>query len=258
MPFNDLNAMEDAQELDDAGQSDIAVDRFRELLKTSPDYSLIRLKLADALSRLGKLDAAREQLQTILKTEPENLEAYYRLGGIELAGNDVDAAIAQFEHTLHDPPRADELLYVGQLLVQLGQPARGRTYVERAVTVDPQLADAYLSLGNADLYEQRLRDAEQRYRRALLANPNSIEAHAGLIKLLGKEGKFSEALPWAAAAAKLSPANAEIRLLHGTLLMGLNDLPAAEKEFEITCRLDPQQARAKQYLEQIRSATPQK
>lgn len=253
-----FNAMEDAQELDDGGQSDLAVARFRELLKTSPDYSLIRLKLADALSRLGKLDEARTELQTILKTEPENFEAYYRLGGIELAGNDVDAAIAHFEHTLHDPPRADELLYVGQLLVQLGQPAKGRTYVERAVTIDPQLADAYLSLGAADLHERRPRDAEQQYRRALQVNPNSIDAHLNLIKLLGQEGKFAEALPYAAAAVKLSPANVELRLLHGTLLLGLNNLPAAEKEFEITCRLDPRQTRAKQYLEQVRAALPRR
>ncbi len=253
-----FNAMEDAQELDDSGQSDLAVDRFRELLKTSPDYSLIRLKLADALSRLGKLDEARMELNTVLEKEPENFEAYYRLGGIELAEQHLEAGVAQFERTLHDPPGADELLYVGQLLVHFGQPGRGRSYLERAAAANPELADAYLSLGAIDALAQRPREAMQHYQEALRVNPHSIEAYSNIIKLMGKEGKFTEALPMAGTATRLAPANAELRMLHGTLLMALNRLPEAERELEIALRLDPRQNRAKQYLEQVRAALPQK
>ncbi|MDB5339997.1 MAG: tetratricopeptide repeat protein [Planctomycetaceae bacterium] len=253
-----FNAMEEAAALDQEGQSGLAEERLRALLQTEPEYSLIRLKLADVLNRRGKLEDARAELQKVLEREPENVEAYYRLGGIAIAEKRIDEAVTQFERTLHDPPGAAELLYVGQLFMQFGQPAKSRHYLDRALSVDPQLVEARISLGAINLLEQRPSDAEQQYRQALLADPRSIEARANLIKVLGTQQKFSEALPYAAAATKLSPANAELRFLHGTLLMALSNLPEAAREFEATVRLDPNHPRAKQFLEQVRSAMPKK
>lgn len=251
-----LNAIEDARELDEHGHLDQAVKKLQELVKTDPDYSQVRLNLADVLIRQRQFETARQELAEVLKREPENAEAYYRLGGIAIAEQQIDAALQLFDQTLSDPPGADQLLYLGQLLIQFGQPTAGRQYLERALSIDPQLADACLSLGGLDLQAQRIADAEQQYRRALQVNPRSIVARINLIKVLGTAQKFSDALPYATAATQLAPANAELRVLHGTLLMALGNLPQAASEFEVAVKLDPQDPRAKQLLEQVRTARP--
>ena len=251
-----LNAIEDARELDEQGHTDQAIQKLRDLVRAEPEYSLVRLNLADVLIRQRQFESARQELSEVLKREPENADAYYRLGGIAIAEQRLDEATKQFDRTLTDPPGANQLLYLGQLFVQFGQPESGRRYLDRALVIDPQLADAYLSLGGLDLQAQRPADAEQQYRKALQANPRSIVARTNLVKVLGTAQKFAEALPYATEATRLAPANAELRVLHGTLLMALGQLPQAAQQFEVAVRLDPQDARAKQLLQQVRSSLP--
>jgi len=251
-----FNAASDARQQHEQGRSAAAVAPLRAVLQDAPEYTLASLCLADALIRLGQFGEALAELEKALDFNPDKHEIRYRIGGIFLAQHRVDHAVQQFELTLSDPPQIDELLYVGQLLTQLGQPAAARPFLERALKIDPNSNDARLSLGSAFLATRQQADAEQQFRLALQANPKSVEAHQLLIQLLGSQQRFSEALPYAAAAIRLAPANAELHFLHGTLLMELNKLPEAAREFEATLRLEPQHARAKQFLEWIRGAQP--
>lgn len=253
-----FNAVTQARELHEQGQSAAAIPLLREVLQQAPDYTLASEIVADALAKLGRFDEALAELEKALDLNPDNRELHFRIGGIYLAQKQVDEAVQEFERTLSDPPLVDELVYVGQVLIQLGQPIKARPFIERALKLDPKSVDAHLTLANVLVAAQNLKEAEHELRLALKSNPNSLEARTQMVRLLGGQQRYAEALPHAAAAIRLAPANAELRFLHGTLLLALNRTAEAAGEFAEAVRLDPAHARARQFLDQSRGALPKK
>ncbi len=84
--------------------------------------------------------------------------------------------------------------------------------VERALSLDPDLADAYLARGDL-LWNHSYRFAHERavqeYRRALGLNPNLDHAHRGLARVFVHVGFFEEALGHAAKALEINPGNGQ-------------------------------------------------
>ncbi len=82
---------------------------------------------------------------------------------------------------------------------------------ERALALDPDLAEAYLARGDL-LWTRPYRWAHERaareYRRALSLNPNRDRAHEGLARVFVHVGFFEEALDHAARALEINPTNA--------------------------------------------------
>jgi len=83
---------------------------------------------------------------------------------------------------------------------------RAKTASTRALEHDPQLADAYTSLGKVlGWYEWNFSDAEQRLRRAVSLGPNYAEAHFALGSVLPTVGRLAEAVVEIRKALALDP-----------------------------------------------------
>ena len=81
---------------------------------------------------------------------------------------------------LADQPDDTNLLrLVGRASAELSLPD-ATSYLERAVEVEPQNADAWRDLGDALLYENRLRDATNAFRQAVELRPDDV---ASLVQL---------------------------------------------------------------------------
>ena len=72
----------------------------------------------------------------------------------------------------------------------------------------PQDARALFDAGYVADSQNRLDDAISLYRRAIAANPKSLEAHLSLGLLLARQGKLDDARPELTAATKLDPGEA--------------------------------------------------
>jgi Flp pilus assembly protein TadD len=72
----------------------------------------------------------------------------------------------------------------------------------------PQDARALFDAGYVADAENRLDDAAMFYRRAIVANPNSLEAHLSLGLLLARQGKLDEARSELVTATTLEPGEA--------------------------------------------------
>ena len=76
---------------------------------------------------------------------------------------------------------------------------------EKALELDPNLAEAHVLLANVKQEQWHWADAEAEYRRALALNPNSAAAHEGLALWLVCQGRADEAVAWAERGRELDP-----------------------------------------------------
>lgn len=150
-------------------------------------------------------------------TSPEVYESY--LKG-RLARNntkaDVERSIAYYQDAVNkDPTFAPAYVGLATAYGKLGggfmgaPPSEVRPKVisaaEKALELDPDLADAHALL--ADVYQKRWQwaDAEAEYKRALELNPNDSAAHLGYASWLMCQGRMDEALSWSRRARELDP-----------------------------------------------------
>ena len=95
-----------------------------------------------------------------------------------------------FERAAQANPSAPTLFRLGTLLAKSGQPARARTAFERALAMQPDLAEASNDLGALLAQERRPPGAIERFRAALAPTPDYPDALNNLgyaLLLTGRE-----------------------------------------------------------------------
>ncbi|PYX33908.1 MAG: hypothetical protein DMG81_20675 [Acidobacteria bacterium] len=160
----------------------------------------------------ARLSAARS-------VSPEVYENYLK-GQFTLAKTNsragVEESIGYFEEAIKQDPTF-ALAYVGLAnahsdlsTVFIGAPpaeerAKVMSEAQKALELDPGLAEAYALL--ADVYQElwRWTESEAEYRRALQLNPSDANAHHGLAVWLLCQGRTDEALAWAQRGRELDP-----------------------------------------------------
>ncbi len=118
---------------------------------------------------------------------------------------------------------------------------------QKALEMDPQLAEAHVLL--ADVYQKRWQwtDAEGEYKRALQLQPNNPAAHLGFASWLLCQGRVEEALAWARRARELDPlgtAGVDI----GWILFNARHYDQAIRELRSVLAVHPDSASAQFYL----------
>jgi serine/threonine protein kinase len=125
----------------------------------------------------------------------KSLEAYERVLRLEPSYARAYAGMADCWCRLADDWMAPDDAY-----------PRAKTAATRALEHEPQLADAYTSLGKVlGWYEWRFADAEQQLRRAVTLGPNNAEAHFAFGSVLPAVGLLGEAIAEIRKALALDP-----------------------------------------------------
>jgi predicted CXXCH cytochrome family protein len=159
-----------------------------------------RLRLAAPLLsdpvRGVRIEAAR-----ILADVPDS-----RLPAHQLSGR--ESATREYQDTLNinaDWPA--ENVNQGNFLLRQGRIEAAIAAYERAVKLDPRLAEAYVNL--ADIYRQQGKEGEgeKQLRNGLALLPDSADLHHALGLALVRQGNQSEALHELGAAARYAPEN---------------------------------------------------
>jgi predicted CXXCH cytochrome family protein len=139
---------------------------LREAVRLQPEFSSVRMSLADVLLRQNKLDAAREQLEEAV-----------RIGG---RAETAEAAWFTALIASNDPATA--------------QQAWKSSFAS-------QIANAHANLGTIFASQHRTEDAIREYRLALEGDPKSSLAQLNLAITLYNAGRKEEALPLLKTAA---------------------------------------------------------
>ncbi len=114
-----------------------------------------------------------------------------------------------------------------------------RVASEKAIELDPNLADGHYALGFASWQAGDYEDAVEKAERAIELNPNYARAMEGLAFSLYELGRLDEAVAAAERAVALEPTNGQFYELVGTIYTDLIDYAEAERWFRRRLTIEP-------------------
>ena len=164
------------------------------------------LNLSDSDFVLGDTLRRRNSVSTRQLAIPDKAVREYEDAQKDLARHDVDTAIQRLEH---------------------------------AVELAPQFSVAWNNLGTIAYQTQKYPRAEECFRRALEADPQSFEPLVNLGGVLLNLNKIEEAWDYNVRAVLARPNDALANSQLGMTYFGMGRLELAEKHFEIARKADP-------------------
>jgi len=139
------------------GHVEAAIDDLTKAVSLDPDLAIYRINLADALNAASRPREAAEQFEAAYRLEPDLPEAHRGLGEVALGRGDHVAAESEFRIAAGaNEPSARAANFLGYVLTLKGQFAEAAGQYERAIALDPGLADAHRSLGM--IYAEQIKD----------------------------------------------------------------------------------------------------
>jgi len=179
-----------------------AVEVFKNGAKAYPKSSRMLTALGTALFAGALYDEAALRLCDASDLNPTGPEPYVFMGKIEMAAPTrlpcIEQKLARFVREQPENPLAN-YLYAMALWKRLEQPTdqqafqQVETLLTKAVTIDPNCADAFLQLGILYSSQRKYEDAIGFYMKAIKADPLSGEAHYRLGVAYDRTGEPAKA-----------------------------------------------------------------
>jgi tetratricopeptide (TPR) repeat protein len=218
------------------------------------DVLSIQSDVASAIVREIRVKVAPEESSQLASKGPVDPEAYqlYLQGRVSFSRftpESLAEAVEYFNRAIAKDPQY-ALAYAGlaDSYIQLAGRARppretmpkARMAIERALSIDPNLAEGYASLGQVKLfYEFDWGGAEMDYRRALERNPGSALIHQTNGLFLSAQGRTAESLAEADRVLDLDPVSASSGCLRVRLLYYARRYDEAIEQYQRTRAADP-------------------
>ncbi|MEO0141799.1 MAG: tetratricopeptide repeat protein [candidate division WOR-3 bacterium] len=184
-----------------------AINLLNTFTQTHPDDTATIAALAGYLKSLGRLKQAKDKYQRLLELEPENVTWLSEIGDIFYSLDEIDEAFATYRKLLSidsknvnahlgllkvhlkkkDLDRAKEFvdfferegvnsyeanLCVGIYWLERNNRERARSYLEKAIEIDPSKPLPYYHLGLLFVNEGKFDEACTNWKKALLLSPN--------------------------------------------------------------------------------------
>ena len=186
------------------------------------DVFTLQSELAQSIAERVEATATGEEHERLAAARPVAPEVYESYSKGEFALNkssskaEFEASLPYFEDAIkRDPTFAPAYVGLATAYSHLGTvfigglPEETRAKVvsaaEKALELDPNLAEAHVLLADVKQKQWHWADAEAEYRRALELDPNSAPAYEGLALWLACQGRADEALTSAERGRELDP-----------------------------------------------------
>ncbi|MGD2056517.1 MAG: tetratricopeptide repeat protein [Gammaproteobacteria bacterium] len=194
-----------------SGDTERAVERFRQQIQLQPDNALARSNLCMALHTLGRDEEAFVHGQEAIRLDPKLADAWNNLGNIFKAGNHLQGALEHYE---------------------------------KALALDGSDPRVHVNAGSVSQLLGDLETAGRRYRDALKLSPDFASAHNNLGTVLQKLGEFDAAGQAFRSALRLQPRNPETLTNQASLWLEQGEIDKAQSRLEEVIRDYPEYAGA--------------
>jgi tetratricopeptide (TPR) repeat protein len=190
--------------------------------------------LSNAAHRAGIKEVDERAAAQLLHVGNDSPEYHLFAGKYHLNLDQYDLALADFEAAAKANPKLPFVHFnMGMAYLKKQQYAAARDEFMKDAAIEPDLALDYDQLGNVYWLMQDDANAEKSYLEALRRNPQLVDSHLGLAKILQREGKYRAALTEADAAVKFDPERTEAHYVRGQLLLHLGHKDEARKEMQL-------------------------
>ena len=179
----------------------------------------VQYQLAKVLQNLGESSQAQEKMQIYQAMRKAESDQALAVGKIELgdralaAGDAAQAVVFYREALVDDPNEARVAFKLARALDKTNDLVNERIELERAIELNPNLAEAQNQLGYLSGKSGDLTQAESCYRAAVHGSPSYVVAWINLAATLADEAKWQDAKQAATRALELDPNNAEAHRL---------------------------------------------
>ena len=163
-----------------------AIEVFRKAAERYPNSPRIAIGLGIALYSRGNYDEALQSLLHSADLSPTDPRCYFFLSkAYDSSPNQADQVIERFRRFSQLQPENARAYYYYAMSLWKGKraqdPELDRRQIEillqKAIALDPKLADAHLQLGNLFSDQARYVDAIPQYEAAIASNPELADAH---------------------------------------------------------------------------------
>ncbi|HLK66918.1 MAG TPA: tetratricopeptide repeat protein [Bryobacteraceae bacterium] len=227
---------DEADRLEDAGETERALDTWRQLAVSSPTRNVF-LRLGGCAKGLGKIEEAEAAFQRALVIGDRSGLALMALGIIALNRGDYETGEGYLRRSCaagEDPAR---FTLFGVALRNLGRRPEAEAAYREAIRLDPNYEEAYFNLGVV-LRKDRPSEAQALFRKALELDPDFASAHRELGFLLSKRGDVSNAERHLRKSIELQPNDCRAHIYLGTHLWSA-DTGSAIAEFRCAQQIQP-------------------
>lgn len=243
----------------DAGRLDEAAAILGLALRLAPGDPALLVHLGEVRRLQGDLPAAAEAFAAALEASPGNPAARAGLGRVALAEGRWQEAAAHLEAALAAVPAANLLHYPLAMAYRgLGEIEKAESHLARRGVVglrppDPEVEALaavrtgerlHRTRGRHALRIGRVDDAVAAFRRALEANPESVEARVDLAAALSAQENPTAAIGLLREAVAAAPANPTARYNLGLLLHHQRDVEGALVHLRRAVELTPEDGEA--------------
>jgi TolB-like protein/tetratricopeptide (TPR) repeat protein len=221
------------------------------------DVLALHSEVAQTIAREIRITLTPEEEVRLARARPVVPEAHeaYLMGRHhhnKLTPPDLMKAIDYFQQAIDkDPDFALPYAYLSETLLLLAGPfgpllapqeamQEARAMVNKALEIDPELSDAYSSLGFLlSGFEWDWSKAEKAFKRAIALNPGSTHSAYSYAIHLSKVGRHQEALAEIRRAMQLDPLNITYKCNYGLLLYMAKQYDLAIRELQTVLALVP-------------------
>lgn len=188
------------------GRTQEAVQEYQAVIEEDPNYPEYHFDLGNILRRAGRDEEAIEQYEIAMRLSPPFPELYYNRADTRAALGDLDGAIADFRHVIElDPDYVDASVNLAGLLADLGRTVAAREVADAALPVGSSHPHVDCVVARLALDDGDRQTARERITRALTADPELAEAWALRGTLAFIDGDLAEAAAAFEHSAQLRP-----------------------------------------------------
>ena len=207
-----------------------AESRVRKIYATAPDAATAQ---ADLRSLAGPLPDPRGlPFEGFFTGHPSR--DYYKIGGALLQAGYAEQALPYLEEMLRrTPDNVKALLAVGRIHLEAQRQAPARAAIERALALDPRLAEGWNEMGGIETLAGRLPEALRCYEKALALAPDLPYASINAAQTHEKLGDPAAAEQLYRHVLAADPRNGDAANGLGLLLAKQDRTEEARKLFEL-------------------------
>jgi len=216
----------------DKGEAAKAITDLQSVVTSAPDNPVARFNLGRAYSARGDWEPARQAFEKAIELKPDYILPRLALAKQQLSRGEFDASLKSGQAIL---TRSDRNNTTAQLIVSgslIGQRKyeEARSLLEAMAKGNSGSPEVFLQLGVLNLAENKLKDAEEAFRKSYQLNPADARGLIGVVRCYLAQDKAGEALDLLRAESDKAPARLDLRmaLANAALDAGKFDVAVAE------------------------------
>jgi tetratricopeptide (TPR) repeat protein len=230
-----------------SGASNDAERLARTMVQLYPSYPFGWKALGMILNQAGHYEDALPLLKEAIRLSPEDAEVWNTLGNSHRGtGNQVEAVTAyQTAIRCHAQHPEAHCNLANTLMIDSRRLTEAIAHSRIAITLQPDLSEAYYNLGVSLRQQGSLENAEWAYERSLRIRPSFANGWNNLGEVLSAMGRTEDARISYHEAIRLDPRHIMARVNLGNLLRELKHYSAAEFIFREALNINPSHVQAR-------------